>query len=236
MAEFGTPSEREAGDDGARRHGSAANLGRPFLDLLPITGIAISVFDQDDQQSTIYASDATAARLDDIQFDLGEGPLYRALYTVHPVLIPDLSVMDLADWPIFTAAAVETGAAAMFVFPLTMGAVCIGVAGLYSDATGDLSHDAVATGQALARSIAGPALRRAVEFADDDSPSPPTGRGIELRRDVHQATGIVLAQLNVSATEAFSRMRAHAYSYDRTVQDVANDVILRRLDFSKLTD
>jgi AmiR/NasT family two-component response regulator len=57
-----------------------------------------------------------------------------------------------------------------------------------------------------------------------------------MRREVHQATGMILAQLNVPATEAFFRLRAHAFATGRTVQDVAHDVVTRILDFRELTD
>jgi AmiR/NasT family two-component response regulator len=57
-----------------------------------------------------------------------------------------------------------------------------------------------------------------------------------MRREVHQATGMVQAQLEVSATEAFSRLRAHAYSAERPIEDVARDVVRRELDFSTFTD
>jgi AmiR/NasT family two-component response regulator len=48
---------------------------------------------------------------------------------------------------------------------------------------------------------------------------------------VHQATGLVLAQLGVSAEAAFARLRAYAYAEDRRLDDVARDVVERRLRF-----
>ena len=53
-----------------------------------------------------------------------------------------------------------------------------------------------------------------------------------MRREVHQATGMVLVQLNTTATDAFLRLRSHAFASGRTVQDVAHDVVTRQLDFS----
>lgn len=46
---------------------------------------------------------------------------------------------------------------------------------------------------------------------------------------VHQATGMVLAQLDVSAGEAYVRLRAHAFAYDRTLAEVARAVVERTL-------
>jgi hypothetical protein len=48
---------------------------------------------------------------------------------------------------------------------------------------------------------------------------------------VHQATGMILAQLGISAEAAFARLRAYAFAHDRRLGDVARDVVGRRLRF-----
>ena len=47
--------------------------------------------------------------------------------------------------------------------------------------------------------------------------------------EVHQATGIVSAQLEVSLDEAFVRLRSFAFANDRPLRDVAHDVVAHRL-------
>ena len=49
--------------------------------------------------------------------------------------------------------------------------------------------------------------------------------------EVHQATGMILVQLSVTAEAAFARLRAYAYAHDRRLGDVARDVVERRLRF-----
>jgi AmiR/NasT family two-component response regulator len=49
---------------------------------------------------------------------------------------------------------------------------------------------------------------------------------------VHQATGMVMVQLSVDAADAFLALRAHAFATDRSLLDVAIDVVERRLRFS----
>ena len=56
--------------------------------------------------------------------------------------------------------------------------------------------------------------------------------GSDFRFVVHQASGMVSAQLDVSVTEALIRMRAYAFSHDRSLDAVAEDVVARRLRFS----
>jgi hypothetical protein len=52
------------------------------------------------------------------------------------------------------------------------------------------------------------------------------------RAEIQQATGMVLVQLGISATEALARLRAHAFATDRLLIDVSTDVVDRRLVFT----
>jgi hypothetical protein len=63
----------------------------PFLSTLPVTGVGISTLGNPLGSGTVCASDARAERIDEIQFDLGEGPCWQALSTRRPVLESDLS-------------------------------------------------------------------------------------------------------------------------------------------------
>jgi AmiR/NasT family two-component response regulator len=47
--------------------------------------------------------------------------------------------------------------------------------------------------------------------------------------EVHQATGMIAAQLGVSVDDAFVRLRAYAFGDNRTLREVADDVVARRL-------
>lgn len=211
----------------------ADDLCRPFMESLPVTGASISVIGRPGQHSTIYASDAVATRVDALQFELGEGPRWEALRTGRPVLVPDAAEADDSEWPVFGAAVRDSGAAALFAFPLVLGAATVGVVDLYRDTPGSLSTSEVSTALSLAGSIASSAVRRALWSAREDAP--PVESAPELRREVHQATGMVLVQLDTSATDAFARIRAHAFSSGRTVEDIARDVVTRRLNFRDLT-
>jgi hypothetical protein len=52
---------------------------------------------------------------------------------------------------------------------------------------------------------------------------------------VHQATGMIIVQLGVTAAVALARLRAHAYAHDRRLREVASDVVARRLRFESET-
>jgi AmiR/NasT family two-component response regulator len=50
------------------------------------------------------------------------------------------------------------------------------------------------------------------------------------REEIHQATGMIMAQLGVSAEEALLRLRARAFAQGRTSSDVARAIIDRTAD------
>jgi hypothetical protein len=56
-----------------------------------------------------------------------------------------------------------------------------------------------------------------------------------LRREVHQATGMILVQLDTSATVAYSRLQAYAFANGQSVQAVAHDVVTGKLTFTNTT-
>jgi len=215
--------------------GSAARqpLCGPFLDVLPVTSASVSVFDRDGGQSTVCVSDSVAARLDELQLELGEGPQWEALRSAQPVLIPSLREERAGRWPTFTVGALELGVHAVFAFPMFMGAATVGVVGLSSTRTGTLDASQLATAVRLTRSITRQSVRWALSEARDnltaEVPAAPA-----MRREMHQATGMILAQLGITATEAFVRLRAHAFATSRTVEEVAHSVVTRELDFRNL--
>lgn len=209
---------------------TGSKLAAPFFTVLPIAGVAISVFDQRLRASVVHSSDTVSARLEEIQFDVGEGPSLDSFRTGLPVSVPDLGAAD--QWPAFSSYTDAIAAAALFLFPLTLGAACVGVVLCYSTTTGPLSPEAEHSGAALGRAIAGPAFRHAITLAAEETPD--GAMPIELRREVHQATGIVLTQLGVSPTDAFARMRGYAFASGSSLRDVAHAVVTRQLDFSKI--
>jgi hypothetical protein len=220
-------SEQDAYQSGA--------LSALFVSGLPVTGASICVTMGDHGQSTISASDQLAADIDELQYVLGEGPHWDALRDGTAVSAPNIRTSVETGWPVLSAALVGLHIGALFAFPLRMGAVTVGVADLYRLTPGDLDEREQTAATSLARATAPRALQIATAMARDDVPEKP-GLAVELRREVHQATGMILVQLNVDATEAFLRLKAYSFSSGISIQDVANDVVQRRLNFRDLPE
>jgi transcriptional regulator with GAF, ATPase, and Fis domain len=207
---------------------------RPFLIALPISGVSVTVISSAGAQSTLCASDTVAARLDELHFELGEGPQWLAARSGQMVLIPDVAADSHHRWPVFGASLNELPVGAIFSIPMKMGAVTLGAATLYRNKPGELSEDQQNSALAIATAIASTAVQGAMWSAKDDAP-PESTQVPALRREVHQATGMVLVQLDATATIAYSRLQAYAFANGRTVQSVAHDVVLRNITFDDQT-
>jgi hypothetical protein len=148
------------------------------------------------------------------------------------VLIPDIQGDKRGLWPILAEAIRDDPVRALHAFPLVVGTLDIGAVDLYSPQRGTLTTDQIGDAQTLATIAARQVLLRALASRnrgpeDEDEEERPYSR-----RVVHQATGMALVQLNVSAADALLIIRGHAYANNRSVLDIARDIVDRQLDFS----
>ncbi|HEY6593041.1 MAG TPA: GAF and ANTAR domain-containing protein [Asanoa sp.] len=196
-------------------------------------GAGVSVMVSPTARETMHATDRIAGELEDHQLTFGQGPCVDAFAAGGPVLVGDLDLPPYFDrWPVFTPAARASGARALFALPLQVGAIRLGVFDLYRITPGPLDRDQLADALAYAEAVATLLLDAAEGSAAQDAEQ--TSRRADPtanRAEVHHATGMVLAQLDVGADEAFLRLRAYAYANDRRLIDVARDVVQRRLRF-----
>jgi GAF domain len=195
-----------------------------------MTGAGIMLIADDGPHGSICTTDAVSALIEDLQFTLGEGPCVDAHREQRPVVEPDLANPDIGRWASFTPPVLASGARAVFGFPVTVGGVRVGALNLYRDRPGPLTD----VQQTDAVMIAGIAARAIVDMQAHAAPGV-LGAELEVGTNfqyvVHQAAGMVAVQLGVGVAEATLRLRAHAFSTDRLVADVARDVVARRLRF-----
>ncbi|MHA7272823.1 ANTAR domain-containing protein [Arthrobacter sp. TMT4-20] len=121
----------------------------------------------------------------------------------------------------------------MFVFPLVLGAIDIGVVELYRTNPGKLSGANAAAAAVLTDQTSWRLLRRMLsrEPGHDESFGGNDDTSLS-RREIHQATGMVLAQANITATDALLLLRGYAFAEGLQLKEVAAAVIERRLDFT----
>ena len=176
----------------------------------------------------VCASDATSARVEELQYTLGEGPCIDSHRLGAPVFEPDLTAAWPSRWPTFGEQALAAGVCAVFAFPLRIGAVRIRAMTLYGSGTGSLGDERLADALAMADVVAH-------EILVTQSGTPGGVLAEQLasvgayRAEIHQASGMVAIQLGVPVSDALVRLRAHAFRTDRPLREVAADVVARRL-------
>ncbi|MET9023058.1 ANTAR domain-containing protein [Actinopolymorpha sp. NPDC004070] len=183
-------------------------------------------------QETWGASDEWAASLEELQYTLGEGPGLDAFKTGNFVLAPYLSA-EHARWPGFVQAVGSLGLVAVVAFPLQVGAIRLGTLDLFCRTAGRMTPDALTDAAVLADLAVYALLRQLGDPPADDPPEPdpaPSSGDLPLSyHEVHVATGMLAAHLNVELDEAFTRLRARAYAEDRPLLALARDVVARRV-------
>jgi GAF domain-containing protein len=199
------------------------------LDRVRVAGASISTMGGILASETVSATDPVIARVDELQFDLGEGPCWDALDTGAPVFEPDLRSAPRRSWPTFSAALEDEPIGALFAFPMRLGPFPIGAIDLYDVDARDLDAMEVAFIAEFATATGRRVMRRALELAgiEDGEVVPP-----HARRVIHQATGFVIAQLGVPADEAELLIRASAFAEGRSMREIAEEVVSRRRRFT----
>ena len=211
---------------------SSAGYCRPFLDLFPVSGASVSTMGDLLGSETVAASDDIAALLDELQFDLGEGPCWDALRHERPVLAPDLQ-SRAGDWPAFSSAIRDQPLSSIFAFPLTVGPLRFGAVDLYSREPVVLDPTQAGQADAMAGVVGRLVLRRAIDAVGRDYDH---ASNAYSRRIIHQATGMVLAQLDISADDARLVINGRAYAQSRTMMEIAQEILDGTITFTNGND
>lgn len=204
---------------------------RVCCDLLPVTVASVVLMSDQGVEGISGASDPRAAAIQNEEFTLGEGPATEVRRNGRPVLVSDLRDVT-SDWPQFVPAVARLGVRAIYAIPLRIGAVDLGVLVL-----GGATPRAL-TSQELADSfLLGDLVSRLVVDLQAGVTSESLAWALDAtdsRTVVHQATGMIAAQLNVGVAEALVRLRANAFAADRPIDQVATEVVAGRRRFEEL--
>lgn len=209
---------------------SPDHLCRAAVDLVDVTGAAMVVMADRHPGGTISASDPTAAAVEELQFDLGEGPSLDAHREGRAVLASDLATET--GFPAFGPAAAEVGVRALFAFPLRAGAIRVGVLSTYRSEPRGLGDEQLRNGLGLAE--VGLQVVLAIQARTPaDQLHELLAAEQSVPWEVHQATGMVAERLSVDLAEALVRLRAHAFATDRSLREVATAVVRRELTLDR---
>ncbi|WP_344249767.1 GAF and ANTAR domain-containing protein [Isoptericola hypogeus] len=185
------------------------------VEILRAQGAALTVATPGDRLAV--STPGAFEQLEPLQEVLGEGPVHQAMAEDRPVVVRIDGGSN--DYPVFSQLAGSVGGdVTIHAVPMRAGGRVVGVISLYVTA-GRLARSADDV-QFLADAV-GTSLLGDVETLDWSE-----------RSRVHQATGMVVAQLKIPPDDALAVIRAHAFARAATLQSVADDVLHRRLTFS----
>lgn len=202
--------------------------------MLKVDGASVSLLAEGAARQLLCSTDETAAQLCEAQFSFGSGPGLHAYAEGSPVLVADLGrAADAERWPMFAHRALELETAALFAFPLSVGAIAVGTLDLYRRSPGPLTEPEIGSALLLADAVTLGVLRLY-----------PVGGEAEYERgegelswlpgqadydEVHQATGMVMVQCGVGPEEALLRLRGRAFAAGMDLTGLAREVVSRRV-------
>ena len=219
--------------DGERGGSAADRLCQACVDLFDVDAAAISLILEGAPTATLGSSDDAARTLDELQFTLGEGPCLDSVAHRKPVFVVDLADPGDRRWPAFGPAMLAQQIRGVYAVPVVVAGEYVGALDFFRERPGRLDNKDF-IGAIAAAELAGIPL---LDLLDADLRAavtdPSSDAWAELnalsRAEVSQATGMVVAQLEIDPAEALVRIRAHAYATGRNATDVARDILNRRL-------
>ena len=163
---------------------------------------------------TAVSTDDLAQRVDDAQYDAGEGPCLAAGRDAVTYVVDDMRAET--RWPAFAPVAAERGALSSMSLPVTVNGRCVGALNLYSDAVAGF-RDAAEVGTLLARQ-AGVAFANALLAEQLEE-------AMRSRAVIEQAKGILIADRGCDADEAFELLRQASQRENAKLRDVAARIV-----------
>lgn len=180
--------------------------------------VGVSVVERD-RIRTPVASTETLRRLDEVQYELRQGPCLEAIRREATIVVDDLATDE--RWPDWGRRMVaELGVRASISFRLFSSDDTWGALNVYSRQPRAFDQDDVRHGQVIAAMCA-VALARSVK--DDQLQS-----ALETRTVIGQATGIVMERYGLDADTAFKVMRRLSSEHNRKLRDLAAEVVAER--------
>lgn len=203
---------------------SLQRLCRAVTGQLRLLGAVVELTSASGPEAVVAASDDRVAGIGELGFTTGEGPGIEAFRNRRPVHVADLEGYAAGRWPGYTAAAVDAGVLGVFAFPLHVGAARLAVLELYRAGPGPLT--AAETALAVTYADIGTGI-----FLDAQS-STVAGRldsgfekALDYRAEIAQAQGMVMIDLGTGIAEALVLLRAHAFTHDVKLIDLARHVV-----------
>ena len=177
---------------------------------------------QDSRAVTLAASDDQARRIDQLQYDLDEGPCLETLDTGKSHYIPNTATET--RWPSFCLAAHQQGVRSCLGLPLNGPTGLVGGYNIYSMWPDAFAPDTRGQLEVFAGNAAG-AVAVAMKLADQTQMSEDLHEALTSRAVIDQATGIIMAQQRCGAAAAFDILRRASQNRNVKLRQLAAEIV-----------
>ena len=212
-------------------------LARAAVRVLPgVAGAGISVLAEPGMRVPLGASDEDAATAEQLQFTVGAGPCLQAHTSALPVYAP--AAVFTARWPLLYAElTARTPYRAVLALPLRYRFT--GALDLYLRRDDPIApttrYDAYTVGNEIVVALTGPdALDGATRPDGDTDPGWLDSPAARRRQWVWAAVGMLSVHLDLPAPAALDALRVAALSRGQLIDDLAEDLVSRRLPITDL--
>ena len=206
----------------ATLRGFLEQLAQLTVRALPADGSCGITVAQDSQPVTVAASDDVARRIDQVQYDLHEGPCLDTLATGHPHYIADIATEP--RWRGFCRAAHEHGVRSCLALPLNTPDGLMGGYNLYSTQLDGFSGEHRRQLEVHAGNAAG-AVAIAAKLTEQAQLSDDLRRALTSRAVIDRATGIIMAQQRCDAETAFDLLRRASQNRNLKIRELAAEIV-----------
>jgi GAF domain-containing protein len=172
---------------------------------------------------TMAATDDVAMKLDQAQYDGGDGPCLTAARHEQVIRVDDLDADS--RWPRFVHAAQAGGVASSLSIPLLIDDDdTFGALNVYGEAAGAFSADDELVAQGFAAHAA-IVVSNVVAYWEAIALSRNLSAAMEHRGVIEQAKGVLMGAHRISADDAFNLLRQRSQHENRKLRDVALEVV-----------
>jgi GAF domain-containing protein len=171
---------------------------------------------------TVEYSGEMAARADERQYELDDGPCLEAMRTGEAVLAADMSIEE--RWGAYPQRAVEVGVGSSLSLPLRIGDRGRGALNLYSTRTRAFTDEDRRAAESWAGQ-AGGALAVALRMAEREAAVDHLQHGMVSRQVIGQAVGLLMAQRRCGADEAFELLKGASQRSNEKLRDIAQRLV-----------
>ena len=171
---------------------------------------------------TVACSDRVAARVDEVQYELDDGPCLHAMRDGHMVRIEDTA--EKARWPEFEAQAASHGIRACLALPLNADGKPVGALNLYSREASAFGAAESRRAENFAENASG-ALSLAMRLASHAALVKQLRSSLTSRTVIDQALGIIMAKEQCNQARAFAILRSASQNSNVKLRDIAGAVV-----------